>query len=72
MAVMVGNPVKQLWGGRGAWLRGALFPSPLGQYDHMLSTTLVKVHTPNISDPYGDKGSHDGAEWVTKSKGSKH
>lgn len=45
---------------------------PLGQYDHILSTTLVKVHTSNVSDPYGDKGSRDRAEWVTKSKGSKH
>ena len=70
--MIMGNPAKQLSGGRGAWLRGASFLSPLGQYDRILSTTLVKVHTSNVSNPYGDKGSRDRAEWVTKSKGSKH
>lgn len=72
MAVMMDSPVKQLWGNRGAWLRGALFQSPLGQYDCILSPTLVKAHTPHNSDPAADKGSCDRAEWATKSNGSKN
>lgn len=67
-----GQPSQAAVGWQGGLAERCLVSAPLGQYDRILSATLVKVHTPNISDPYGDKGSHDGAEWVTKSKGSKH
>ena len=50
----VGNPVKQLWGGRGAWLRGALFlplwasmtaycPPPLSKSTH--PTSVIHMGT---------------------------
>lgn len=62
MAVIMGNPVKQLSGGRGPWLRGALFlslwasmttycPPPLSKSTHPMSVIHMgtRAHVTELS-----------------------